>query len=113
MSTESPSNVRAQLETLRADAQQAHSGRAGHMLSGGPDSHLTQTVIAMRQGATLSEHENPGEATLLVLDGKIRLLSGDSSWDGEAGDLLVVPDARHSVEALADSGVLLTAVKRV
>lgn len=113
MTTESPPNVRAQLDTLRADAQQAHSGRAGHMLSGGPESHLTQTVIAMREGATLSEHENPGEATLLVLDGKVRLVAGETAWDGEAGDLLVVPDARHAVEALADSGVLLTAVKRV
>lgn len=113
MTTESTSNVHTQLRTLRAEAQKAHSGRAAHMLSGGPGSHLTQTVIAMQADASLSEHENPGEATLLVLEGHVRLVSGDRSWEGRTGDLLDVPDARHSLDALLDSAVLLTAVKRV
>ncbi|MGH3359261.1 MAG: cupin domain-containing protein [Nocardioidaceae bacterium] len=113
MTTESISNIHAQVRDLRANAQQAHSGRAAHMLSGGPGSHLTQTVIAIRAGASLSEHENPGEATLLVLEGHVRLVAGEESWEGRSGDLLDVPDARHSLDALLDSAVLLTAVKRV
>ncbi|UYM05286.1 cupin domain-containing protein [Solicola gregarius] len=110
---EATANLHETLRELRTTAQGAHSGRAAHKLTGGPDSHLTQTVIAMTAGTTLAEHENPGEATLLVLEGAVRLEAGDESWEGRNGDLLSVPDARHSLDALLDSAVLLTAVKRV
>ena len=56
----------------------------------------------------LGEHENPGEATVHVLHGRVRLRAGDTSWEGSAGDLLVVPDSRHDLEALEASAVLLT-----
>jgi Transposase DDE domain group 1 len=35
----------------------------------------------------------------------------DASWIGRDGDLLVIPDSRHSLEALEDSEVLLTVAK--
>ncbi|MDQ3359773.1 MAG: LuxR family transcriptional regulator, partial [Actinomycetota bacterium] len=63
------------------------------------------------EGAVLAEHENPGEATVHVLRGRVRLLAGEVSWDGIAGDLLIIPDARHSLQALEDSAVLLTVAK--
>ena len=112
MSENPTANVETTLAELRTKAHEASSGRAAHLLSGGPGSRLTQTVIAMRSGATLSEHENPGEATLLVVEGEVRLTSADESWTARTGDLLDVPDARHGLEALRDSAVLLTAVKR-
>jgi hypothetical protein len=37
---------------------------------------LRQTVIAMLKGAFLAEHENPGEATVHVLRGRVRLSAG-------------------------------------
>ena len=46
-----------------------------------------------------------------VLRGRVRLLAGEVSWDGIAGDLLIIPDARHSLQALEDSAVLLTVAK--
>ena len=46
-----------------------------------------------------------------MLSGKVRLDAGSDSWEGSAGDLLVIPPVRHSVHALEDSAVLLTVVR--
>jgi gentisate 1,2-dioxygenase len=59
----------------------------------------------------LDEHENPGEATIQVLRGRVRLTAGQITWDGRTGDLLVVPDARHALAATEDSAILLTVSK--
>lgn len=99
--------VRQQMETAR----QAASGRSASTVYGGHEHVLRQTVIALQAGFVLDEHENPGEATVFVLKGRISLLSEGVSWDGSAGDLLIVPRARHSVEALEDSAILLTVAK--
>ena len=48
---------------------------------GGHELVLRQTMVAMIEGATLAEHESPGEATLLVIRGRVRLSAGDASWE--------------------------------
>ena len=98
--------VRQQLE-LAAN----HSGRAADTVVGGHERVLRQTVIALIEGAELAEHENPGEATVHVLRGRVRLSSGSESWEGRPGDLLKVPNARHSLLALETSAILLTVAK--
>ena len=93
-------------------SQAAASGRnAADTVVGGHEKVLRQTVIGMVSGAELGEHENPGEATLYVLKGSVRLVSGAEEWDARTGDLLLIPDARHSLVALADSALLLTVAK--
>ncbi len=92
-------------------ASQSSAGRSAETVYGGHEHVLRQTVIAMRGGQTLSEHENPGEATVHVLHGHVRLVAGELSWDGKQGDLLVVPASPHSLVALEDSAVLLTVAK--
>ena len=93
-------------------ARQASSGRSAHTVYGGHDHVLRQTLIALTASHKLDEHDNPGEATLHVLHGRVRLNAGDLSWEGSPGDLLIVPAARHSLDALEDSTVLLTVAKR-
>jgi quercetin dioxygenase-like cupin family protein len=95
-------------EELLVTARSHHSGRAAQTLHGGHDHFLRQTVIALAAGQELGEHESPGEATLQVLRGHVRLTVGQQSCDGTAGDYLVIPPARHALSALEDSAVLLT-----
>jgi quercetin dioxygenase-like cupin family protein len=58
----------------------------------------------------LDEHESPGEATLQVLAGRVRLNVGEQRWEGAAGDLVSIPPRRHSLDAVEDSAILLTVV---
>ncbi|WP_248965998.1 DUF2249 domain-containing protein [Sphaerisporangium perillae] len=99
--------ARRQLER----AADAPAGHAAETVIGGHEHVLRQTVVALIGGSELKEHESPGEATVHVLSGRVRLVSGDNSWEGRTGDLLVVPEARHSLEAIEDSAVLLSVAK--
>jgi quercetin dioxygenase-like cupin family protein len=92
-------------------AREASSGRSAKTVYGGHEHLLRQTVIALRADQTLAEHENPGEATVQVLHGRIVLAAGGESWSGWTGDLITLPDAPHSLTAVEDSTVLLTVVK--
>ncbi|KAA0023741.1 cupin domain-containing protein [Antrihabitans cavernicola] len=89
-------------------ASSATSGRSSQTIYGGHSRSLRQTVVGLSAGQSLSEHDNYGESTLLILSGKLQLVSGENKWKGSTGDLLVVPNARHSVEALEDVAFLLT-----
>jgi hypothetical protein len=61
----------------------------------------------------LAEHENPGEATVVILHERVRLLAADLSWEGARGDLLIIPDRRDSLRRAGSSAVLLTVTKEV
>jgi quercetin dioxygenase-like cupin family protein len=91
-------------------ARRSPAARAATTVFGGHDHTLRQTVIALMAGASLGEHDSPGEGTLYVVSGRVTLTAGEESWDGRPGDLLVIPPAAHAVHAHEDSAVLLTAV---
>jgi len=95
-----------------AIATSVSSGRSASTVFGGHENVLRQTMIALVAGNKLSEHENPGEATVHVLQGRVRLASAGEAWEGSPGDLLIVPDRRHDLVALEDAVVLLTVAKR-
>lgn len=101
--------AREHLETARA----ASSGRSSHTVYGGHEHSLRQTLIALTAGSELDEHESPGEATLHVLHGRVKVTNAQSHWDGSPGDHIVVPQSRHGLRAVEDSVVLLTVAKAV
>ncbi len=84
---------------------------ASDTVVGGSERVLRQTVVGMIKGAELGEHNSPGEATVYVLRGRVRVTSQGASWIVRAGDLVKVPEARSSLQALEDSALLLTVVK--
>jgi quercetin dioxygenase-like cupin family protein len=93
--------------SLAAEARQqldraaaAGGGHTAATADGGHEKVLRQTVIGMSQGARLAEHESPGEATIHVLHGRVRMIAGGQSWQARTADLLIVPHTRHSLEAL-------------
>ncbi|TDD42769.1 LuxR family transcriptional regulator [Nonomuraea terrae] len=97
--------------SLLAQAREADSGRSATTVHGGHDRSLRQTVMALRQGEHIHEHEHPGEVTVHVLHGRVRLVAGPDSWDGLPGDLLVMPERRHRVEAAEDCAFLFTTAR--
>jgi len=99
-------------EDQLARARGASSGRAAVTVHGGQEHDLRQTLIALAGGRSLGEHEAPGEATLQVLVGRVRLTAGGDTWEGAAGDHVVIPPHRHDLAALTDAVVLLTVATR-
>jgi quercetin dioxygenase-like cupin family protein len=113
MESISLTSLAAELLTKLAEAQQSHSGRAAHTIHGGHTHELRQTVLALLAGHDLSEHDSPGEATLQVLQGHVRLTAGADAWDGKTGDYVAIPDQRHALHAVEDSVVMLTVLKTI
>lgn len=94
-----------------AKAKSASSGRSAHTVYGGHERSLRQTLLALTAGSDLDEHESPGEATLHVLQGRVKLTADGHGWEGSPGDHLDIPRTRHALHAIEDSVVLLTVVK--
>lgn len=107
----SPSSLSVLAEEQLTLARATSSGRSARTVHGGSGAALRQTLVALVAGHALEEHASPGEATLQVLRGRVRLVAGDHSWPGSVGDLLVIPDARHALHADEDSVVLLTVAR--
>ncbi|WP_406283786.1 LuxR family transcriptional regulator [Embleya sp. NBC_00896] len=94
-----------------ASARSTSSGRSSVTVLGGSQHHLRQTLIALTAGNSLAQHASPGEASLIVLTGHVRLATEADSLDGTSGDFLILPPDRHSLEAVEDSVVILTVTK--
>jgi quercetin dioxygenase-like cupin family protein len=91
-----------------AIARGLSSGRAAQTIFGGHEHFLRQTVIALVGGRETSVHRSPGEATLQVLQGQIKVTAGDATWEGAIGDFVIVPAGTHSVLAVEDAVMLLS-----
>lgn len=69
---------------------------------------LKQTLLAFHAGGGLPDHPNPGEATLFVVRGSVRLSTPDDAWEASEGSIVPIPPVKHRLEALTDAVVMLT-----
>jgi quercetin dioxygenase-like cupin family protein len=102
-----PIDVHALADELLQKATTENAGRAARTLPH-PVDGLRQTVIALREGAELDEHESPGAASLMVIRGRVRLVAGDDGIDLGPHQIAPIPDRRHSLQATEQSVVLLS-----
>lgn len=97
-------DTNALLESARANS----AGRSSQVIRAADKGVLTQVAIALTAGNGLSQHENPGEALLLVLQGKVQLSTADESWELGQWNRIAIPQTLHELVALTDSVVILT-----
>lgn len=91
------------LDQARADER----GRYAKLLvSDGP---LRQTIIALKAGVLMEEHNSPPAASMLLFTGKVKVTSQEDV-EINAGELAELTHYRHAVTALEDSAFLLTTV---
>ena len=105
--TDAPIDLHALAGELLDKATSEPSGRAARTLPH-PVDGLRQTLIALRSGAEMGEHESPGPASLMVIRGRVRLVAGEESVGIGAHQISPIPGRRHGLHADEDSVVLLT-----
>lgn len=76
------------------------------------DGPLRQSILAIRAGVELGEHNSPDAASIQVLRGRVRVTAQDNDELG-AGGIALLTHERHAVKALEDSVFLLTTVTGV
>lgn len=73
------------------------------------DDVLRQSILALRKGAKLAEHDSPHAASVHMLTGRIRITATDPV-EIAAGQLHCLTHERHGVLALEDSVFIFTTV---
>lgn len=91
---------------LLEKARGSRSGRTAKGIFVG--TYLRQALLTLTEGSELADHDSPPEATLQVIKGSVRLATADESWELRLGDLIPIPEQRHSVTALEDAAFILT-----
>lgn len=99
-------------DDLLSDAKESPARRSARTVVGGHDCVMRQTLIALLADSALAEHDSPGEATIQIIQGHVTLEWDAGNAQGRTGDLIEIPPKRHSLHAIEDSVVLLTAVPR-
>lgn len=102
-------NLKELTESHMVAARAEERGRSAELIA--HDGPLRQTVIALRDGVRMAEHNSPPAASLQVLKGRVRVdLDDESQGEFAEGELWILTHERHSVFALEDSVFLLTTV---
>ncbi|MFN3601541.1 MAG: cupin [Dietzia sp.] len=103
-------NVTDTADRILARAAEAPHGRHAEIIvREGP---LRQSLLALTAGTELEEHNSPPAASLYLLRGAVQV-TGETTIDVAAGELLTLTHHRHAVRALEDSVFLLTTVTSI
>ena len=103
-----PITLDAVADELVAEAGAMASGRAARTLTPGMHAPLKQTLVALRAGVRLDEHEANGPATIHLLRGAASIGTADDRIDLRGGDWAIIPAARHDLQAAEDTVALIT-----
>lgn len=95
---------------LLEQARGNENGRMAKLLVN--DGPLRQSVLALREGTELAEHNSPPAASLFLFKGHIKV-TGQEETEVNEGELVTLTHYRHSVTALEDSVFLLTTVTSI
>ena len=90
---------------LLQEAREGSNGHAAITLTPGADG-FTQTLVALSEGTALDPEHWNGPASVLVIEGRVRLSSTDQVV--EPGCWAPLPDDHSDVLADADTTVLLS-----
>lgn len=106
-------NLAKEGQALLEQARNESSGRSSVSLV-----HVDRqraVLMGLTAGSGLSPHEAPPAATLQCVTGHVRLYltdgateDGTTEWLLEDGDIVAIPQARHGVDTISDSVILLT-----
>ena len=96
----------AEGERLLARAKESGRGRAVRSVVRQPGQNVI--VLGLPAGGGLPDHDAPGPASLICLEGEVVLSSGGRSWTVPAGSARAIPQARHDLRADVDSICVLT-----
>ena len=99
------------LKSTHADLiERARTTKAGRtaktLVKEGP---LRITLVALRQGVSLQEHQVAGAVSIQALYGRVAVQADGSRSDLRAGQLLVLDaDVTHKATAVSDCAILIT-----
>lgn len=103
---------RAALIDLSAETANLHAlgawgrGKSAKRLTSFPNFRVN--LIALKAGASLGEHHNPGRVSIQTVSGHIRVDAEGKSFDVPVGKIAVLDhDVLHDVEALEESAFLV------
>lgn len=99
-------DIHAVLDELQRDLPRGHTARrvAKH-------GELRILLLALRRDAVVPEHKADGRVSIHTIRGHVRVRARERAFDLPPGRLITLePGERHDVEALEDSGVLVTIV---
>jgi hypothetical protein len=106
-------NLGTEGQALLEQARGETSGRSSVSLV--HEDHVRAVLMGLTAGSGLAEHDPPAGATLHIVSGRARLFVADEGgdeagreWLLEDGDHVAIPHARHGVDALSDTVLLLT-----
>ncbi|MCA1780721.1 MAG: LuxR family transcriptional regulator [Dermatophilaceae bacterium] len=108
-STDQIRNLVTEGQALLEQARGETSGRSSASLV--HEDSVRAVLMGLTAGTGLAEHDPPAGATLHIVTGRARLFvadEGGQEWLLGDGDHVAIPHARHGVDALSDTILLLT-----